>query len=1579
MKRPWLMKMIFSLMVLSGIILLPGTSKAAGDTYSGDTEIYGSATATYKPNVLFIVDDSGSMKSPPPNAPADYVPGTTYGAETVCTASLDIGSHNRAFASLSDILNGTGGSLLIPPDLASVKSGSGGSHSATSARVTLTPGGNPIFDSPQVMASLTSGSGGARPVSSLKSGQGEEIGSALTAVNAIWNGSAPEFLRVSSSTISGTVTLSTGGALSGVDITFQRSGGTAHIDTTSGTGFYSFSLTDTRTYNISIPGYTVSPSSWTVSANATVNITATRVYSISGQTETSGGNNLRNVDITVTDGSGNVVATTTSDNNGDYSIADLIAGTYTVTASKTSYSFNPQTVTLGPNQSGLNFRAVSLFHISGQIVISGGGGGLSGVTVTATNTSTGQTYTATSTGSGGYQINNTPNGSYTLTTSAVTGYTISPSSLSVTLSGQSDSGNDFTATSSGGGGGGGGTTYQISGNITNSNGNNDLSGITVTVTLSNGTVVGTATTNNRGNYTISGLTGGGITYTVTPTDPNNTYTFSAKTTTINSSNKTVDFNANRTGGGGGGGGSTVNCSSTTIYKHTASGGGSDTYSTWGNLSNGIQTNCNAAYLALTTTGIWVGNLNSNNGTCTSSDQAGTFFLGNWLNWANQPTSNATGTSKMDIAKQVVTNLIQTNTSLRMGMITFDKNNKGGEFITLANGYTSYVADQDALAPDGRTNRLNLIDAVASLYAHTFTPLGGSLYEAMVYYMGKNSWVQPSIKYTSPIQAACQTNYVIIVTDGMSTSDNAMVTGAYPNANGEFGAYCLNGDCDGDGASNGHEMLILGMDPGSGSDYLDDVAWYMHHHDMISSMSGSKVTTYTVGFALDPADMNDLMGIQLLTDTAANGGGKFVNVKDSASLTSTLSSILGSILQINTSFVAPVVPVSPENKTYAGNSVYLGFFLPQSDGFWYGNLKKYGLVNKQLVDVTGKPATATTGAFNATAKSVWSPVQDGGLVKEGGVGAVLLAQGTGNRHLYTYLGATATITTTANAFTTGNANLTPAHLGFNTGVAATDASNFTQAVNYASGYDTNGANNRPWLMGDILHSEPAVVNYASNLSVIYVGGNDGMLHAFVDANPMNCGTPINTGCSPNSVPSLPTLPSGVTDGGEMWGFIPPDVLPNLQNLYSSVHGYGVDGSPATYYYDSNNDGVIGTTSNDCNPAGSANCDQVILVFGERRGGSSYWALNVTDPLNPVYLWHIDNTTVNFTELGESYSKPKIASVNIGGTTTQVVFIGGGYDNATEDVLSNFTTDTRGRGIYAINLQTGALVARWDVNNYTGGDQPLYSIPSDVTFLDTDNDGRINIVYVGDVHGQIWKYDVSSSTPANWTAKIIFKSNTGGDSSTGRKFFYPPDVGLGLGYQALYVGTGDREHPKSSISVVDRIYKMYDKPSYTGIVREGGSTTPTSSNATPLLMDVTSNLTPSGLDAGWYIRLDTAVTGHLAGEKVLSAPLLLNKDVTYTTYAPLLYTSVPDSCTPVLGTGFVWSLNYADGGAFFDYNNDGTTGLTDRYKSVGSGIPSGLVVAIGVDGAVGFVSASGGLPNVPVPPGSGTKQIYWHQPY
>ena len=465
---------------------------------------------------------------------------------------------------------------------------------------------------------------------------------------------------------------------------------------------------------------------------------------------------------------------------------------------------------------------------------------------------------------------------------------------------------------------------------------------------------------------------------------------------------------------------------------------------------------------------------------------------------------------------------------------------------------------------------------------------------------------------------------------MSTRDN----------NAVLQTICNSGDCDGDTPEETFSD--------SGTDYLDDVAHYLYNNDLINDAihdGDQKVVTYTIGFGLGGANQD---AVDLLEDTATNGGGTYYSADSYAGLADSLREIISNILQDNTSFVAPVVPVSPENKTYSGSRVYLGFFKPLEGAFWMGNLKKYGIDSYgNIVDKNGAYATyvdgngndiddrdsaavpvgKVDGAFRDLSISYWSSLIDGAEVDIGGTGNVLINRSSA-RNIYTYTGGSNTILTHGdNAFTTSNTtNITYSTLDVADNTEKDKLINFVHGKDaYDEDSDGDTTENRYWILGDILHSKPAVVNYASytfstsneancsvNKTVVYVGTNDGMMHAFRDC-----------------------------DGEELWSFIPQDLLDELKYLNDSSHTYYVDASPSVYIYDADKDGNIESG------------DSVILMFGERRGGGYYYALDVTDFNAPEYKLSFNNTGLwkgptfydeatytyaDYSELGQTWSEP-----------------------------------------------------------------------------------------------------------------------------------------------------------------------------------------------------------------------------------------------------------------------------------------------------------------------------------------------------
>lgn len=450
--------------------------------------------------------------------------------------------------------------------------------------------------------------------------------------------------------------------------------------------------------------------------------------------------------------------------------------------------------------------------------------------------------------------------------------------------------------------------------------------------------------------------------------------------------------------------------------------------------------------------------------------------------------------------------------------------------------------------------------------------------------------------------------------------------------------------------------------------------------------------------------------------------------------------------------------------------------------------------------------------------------------------------------------------------------------------------------------------REWIMGDVLHSRPVVFNYTQydasheftcsetadadgnyNSSIVFVGANDGMLHAFRDC-----------------------------DGKELWGFIPDNILGNLKYLPEIKHTTYIDSPPSILFYDKNGNGNVDSAE-----------DLVVLVFGQRRGGGmsnlttdsrgSFYALNITDINNPTLMWKLD--TSNYAELAETWSLATIKRVKVANSTDIrfVAFVTAGYDN-NEDLRHGSTqtfpdaTDATtsinvassggsvdgedGSGNVLLMTSTGAdadgfnmrgravaaiLVAQlrqqdvivdgvtkslyvplaksvdvpignviWSSN--TRGSHP-YSFASDVTTLDLNNNGGyIDRVYAADTGGNLWRFDTTDRDPANWTADIMFSANSAADTNVGRKFFYQPSVAVQKNETWVCFNSGDREHPLN-LSVVDRLYCIKDYynryDNYAEISGFENHTTADSVNESDLV-DVTENILQSSTASTTDIR-------------------------------------------------------------------------------------------------------------------------------
>jgi len=654
---------------------------------------------------------------------------------------------------------------------------------------------------------------------------------------------------------------------------------------------------------------------------------------------------------------------------------------------------------------------------------------------------------------------------------------------------------------------------------------------------------------------------------------------------------------------------------------------------------------------------------------------------------------------------------------------------------------------------------------------------------------------------------------------------------------------------------------------------------------------------------------------------------------------------GDILSTTGTFTAPVVPAA---KTISQDKIYMAFFKPGEGNFWEGNVVKLGISSdNQIVDTNGGPATLASGLMKIDAVPYWATIDWADVTKSNYIH-------NSNRNIYTYL-------TSWTQFESTNEDLTMTILGNPTGSKANIINYVRGADVFDEDGDSNVAENRSIIAGDVLHSKPSIFQYryadGTSRTMVYFGANDGMLHAVLDVT------------ESSGVP-----PTVTSHGTEEWAFIPPDQLPRLKEMIEGVgHQNYVDATPKIYFKDMDGDGVLD----------SGDGDKVVLVCGERKGGTSYFALDATDPSSPRYLWRINQNndsalgwsapTTVIAELGETWSEPQFGVVKTTDedtTGTPVFFIGGGYSS----------DNSSGKAVVAVDVLTGTVVKK-----FTTGMN--YSFPSDVLVVDENDNGFADKVYVGDLGGQMWRFASFVDSIGNslafpncnenihsWTGQVFFKT----DDNNSRKFFYPPSVTLDKGFDMVFMGTGDRENAccnnsDNACSFIgpDIIAAAKEIHSLTTIVGETH------------LVDATEPIVTSSnlsTDKGWYLRL-VDDSGNAVGEKVLSEGTVFYKTFYITTFTPNSDSSVPG------GDAKLYALSYLTGTAVLDFDDDSNL---DRNSLIGEGIPSEpvtlitrtgtkLLISMGsTDPATGNPSLGAGVKNIdPLKPPINCFYRFWRE--
>lgn len=727
------------------------------------------------------------------------------------------------------------------------------------------------------------------------------------------------------------------------------------------------------------------------------------------------------------------------------------------------------------------------------------------------------------------------------------------------------------------------------------------------------------------------------------------------------------------------------------------------------------------------------------------------------------------------------------------------------FATINESSTKYLP----VAMFDATQKTNWYAKFYAVNPTSSTPLREALANAGRYFAGR----QPGVLTGDPMEYACQQNFELITTDGYwnGTSSNVKeidgVTTMRNYDNVDSGA-SKRGDGAYDGAVSGASNTMadvamyyyktdlrtsaLGNCTGAlGGDVCQDIV-PMTTKDTAAGLAGTQhMTTFSLGLAdglmtyqsdYETAVTGDVSKIKTaatgcafsgagtcnwplpvadsqtalddLWHAAVNGRGTYYNARDPASLSAGLSSALSGI-NVRLAAAAASATSSP-NITQTDRSIFSST---------YRTTKWDGEVTAQLIN-------ATTGNVEPTI--LWSAQTQLDTLIHADASADI-----STRHIYTFDDANTngnhvkdflygSLTASEQAYFDNKCTftlLTQCTIATLTAGEIASGNSGLNMVQYLRGNSSLEASGvfraREHFLGDTVNAKPAYVKspqfsfndagysafksaHAARQGVLYMGSNDGMLHAF------NSDT-----------------------GAEMWAYVPKIVMPTLYKLaeasYATLHQYYVDGSPETM-------DIYDATSGQW---------RTILVGGFGLGGRGFYALDITDPVNPAALWEIcsDSTlcAISDADIGYSYGNPVIAKRSTDGKW--VVLVTSGYNNVTPG---------SGAGtMIVLDAVTGLVLNKTATGAATNPPSGLAKLSPWIDSLSTNYTARF--VYGGDLNGDVWRFDLGVGTPTV-TRIASLKDGSGVAQSVTTR----PELGdplnnvsnslTGTGNPAVYMTTG-----------------------------------------------------------------------------------------------------------------------------------------------------------------------------------------------
>lgn len=830
------------------------------------------------------------------------------------------------------------------------------------------------------------------------------------------------------------------------------------------------------------------------------------------------------------------------------------------------------------------------------------------------------------------------------------------------------------------------------------------------------------------------------------------------------------------------------------------------------------------------------------------------------------------------------------------------------FVTINPGSPVSANKYTALDTFSGTHRATWYSKLYSVSPSGMTPLREALSRVGRHYAGIKTGINAGMK-EDPVQYSCQANVAILSTDGywnnnagqkldgtaVGNTDNVdggystRASGAFDGNLGASGTladvamYYYSTDLRPNGSTgalgtdvgennvptttrdtnSGQHMLTftLGMGLGGFMRYLPnyEAATFGDFYDIRTGNTGCawQTANATCNWPVPPNNDNDDPGkLDDLWHAAVNGRGRFVSANDAVTLYDGLVTAL-SDLRVLVGSAAASATSSP-NITTTDNAIYSSTYRTTR---WDGEL-----VSQRIDAASGNVVGTVEWSARDKLNARTAPATDSRVIYTG-IGGVLTPFAWNSLDAATrahFSGKCAQLSQCA--------GLTVAE--------RTTVDNGENLVNYLRGQRQHEVlyREREYVLGDLVGSRPAFVRdprrsygdadvpsyfdfknaNASRRPAVYIGGNDGMLHAFDASN-----------------------------GEELWAFVPRAVLPRLHRLaetaYATSHEYFVDGSP---------------TVGDAFTNGAW---RTVLIGGLNAGGRGYYALDVTDPLSPRLLWEFCSSatlcTRNDADLGLSFGNPVITKRSSDGKW--VALLTSGYNN---------TGPGDGRGyLYVLDLATGALLNKVATGVGSSTD------PSGLARLsnwvrDPDADNTAQYVYGGDLEGNLWRFDLGASPPA-----VLRLATLRDGSGRPQPITTRPELGLIEGKRVVFIGSGrylgssDLQDPSTLSPAGDwsyngSLYAIKDTSTAIGSPRSTGTfKAQTIVPAGAIRRTITGDATDWSADGGWYVDFPST------GERVNLDPQLVLGTLVVTTNVPN-----NNACTAG-GDSWIYQFNYRTGQA------------------------------------------------------------------